>query len=65
MPKGYNDRAIKGLLEYTKGVMECVLQDVKEGKPLEQALKEELQEIESRLKGDYRETTTSFEKVVG
>lgn len=64
MPKGYNDRAINGMLELLKGCFECVLEEVEAGKPIKQALNEELQEIESRLRSDYHPTTTRFEDVV-
>lgn len=62
MPKGYNDRAINGLLELLKGCFECVLQEVEDGKPIKQALEEELGEIELRLRADHRPTTTKFEQ---
>ena len=63
MPKGYNDRAIAGMLEFLKGCFECIHDEVEKGKPIKQALDEELQEIESRLRDDYRPTKTRFEDV--
>lgn len=63
MPKGYNDRAIAGMLEFLKGCFECVHDEVERGKPVKQALEEELAEIEARLRGDHRSTSTRFEDV--
>ena len=61
MPKGYNDRAINGLLEFLKGCFECVLEEVKAGKPVKEALDEELSEIERLLRRDHRATSVRFE----
>lgn len=52
MPKGYNDKAIKGALLFLEGCFEVVLHDVKKGKTVEQAIKEELAEIKQRLDAD-------------
>ena len=62
MPKGYNQRAINGMLEFLKGCFECVLEEVENGKPVKQALEEELAEIEDRLRADYNSTSVIFEK---
>jgi len=64
MPKGYNERAIKGQLEFLRGCFECILEEVRAGKPIKQALKEELEEIERRLKDDYRPTSVQYEETV-
>ena len=61
-PKGYNDRAIAGLLEFLKGCFECVLEEVEAGKPVKQALDEELAEIEQILRRDHRATTVTYEE---
>ena len=60
MPKGYNEKAIKGLLQFLEGCNECVLEEVKRGKSFEQAMNEELDEIRRRLSEDEVETTTRF-----
>ena len=52
MPKGYNDKAIDGLLTFLEGCFEVILQEVKNGKSPEQAMQEELDEIRSRLESD-------------
>lgn len=64
MPKGYNERAIQGQLEFLRGCFECILEEVRAGKPIERALEEELKEIEERLRGDYRPTTARYEEAV-
>ena len=60
MPKGYNDKAIRGLLTCIEGCFEVVLQEVKNGKPVEQAMQEELDEIRMRLEADKVETKVTF-----
>lgn len=60
MPKGYNNKAIKGLLQFLEGCNECVLEEVKRGKSFEQAMNEELDEIRRRLETDKVATTTTF-----
>src|ERR1043166_4618760 len=52
MPKGYNDKAIDGMLTFLEGCFEVILQEVKNGKSPEQAMQEELDEIRSRLESD-------------
>jgi hypothetical protein len=52
MPKGYNDKAIDGLLTFLEGCFEVILQEVKNGKSPEQAMQEELDEIRTRLESD-------------
>jgi len=56
MPKGYNDKAIRGMLIFLEGCFEVVLQEVKNGKSVEQAMQEELEEIRSRLAADTAHT---------
>ncbi|MBI4088862.1 hypothetical protein HY415_02075 [Candidatus Kaiserbacteria bacterium] len=60
MPKGYNDKAIKGLLTFLQGCNECVLEEVKKGKNVQQAMTEELDEIKRRLEEDKVATTVIF-----
>ena len=60
MPKGYNDKAIKGLLTFLQGCNECVLEEVKNGKDVRQAMQEELDEIKQRLEADKVTTTVTF-----
>ncbi|MEK7071673.1 MAG: hypothetical protein AAB959_00070 [Patescibacteria group bacterium] len=60
MPKGYNDKAIKGLLMCLEGCFEVVLQEVQNGKPAVQAMKEELDEIKGRLETDKVTTNVVF-----
>lgn len=60
MPKGYNDKAIRGLLMFVEGCFEVVLQEVQNGKSPERAMKEELDEIRQRLEADKVETTVVF-----
>lgn len=60
MPKGYNDRAMKGMLEFLKGCFEVILQEVADGKDPVAAMKEELAEIERRLKDDPHPTSVRF-----
>ena len=52
MPKGYNDKAIAGMLMFLEGCFEVVLREVKNGKSPEQAIREELEEIRRRLEAD-------------
>ncbi len=52
MPKGYNDKAIDGMLTFLEGCFEVILQEVKKGKSVEQAMQEELEEIRERLLSD-------------
>lgn len=52
MPKGYNEKAIKGLLTFLEGCFEVVMEDVKRGKPPEVAFREELDEIRRQLEAD-------------
>jgi hypothetical protein len=59
MPKGYNDKAIDGLLTFLEGCFEVILQEVKNGKLPEQAMQEELDEIRARLEADKTETQVS------
>ena len=59
MPKGYNDKAIKGLLTFLEGCFEVILQDIKNGKSVEQAMQEELDEIRKRLESDKTYTDPS------
>jgi len=59
MPKGYNDKAIDGLLTFLEGCFEVILQEVKNGKSPEQAMQEELDEIRARLEADKTETQVS------
>ena len=56
MPKGYNEKAIAGLLTFLEGCFEVILQEVKSGKPVEQAMQEELDEIRFRLESDRAHT---------
>ena len=60
MPKGYNDKAIRGLLTCLEGCFEVVLQEVENGKPPVQAMKEELAEIRGRLEADKVTTAVKF-----
>ena len=60
MPKGYNDKAINGLLMCLEGCFEVILQEVQNGKPPVQAMKEELAEIKSRLEADKVATSVTF-----
>ena len=60
MPKGYNDKAIKGFLMCLEGCFEVILQEVQNGKPPVQAMQEELAEIKSRLETDKVATTIKF-----
>lgn len=60
MPKGYNDKAIAGLLQFLQGCNECVLEEVERGKTFEQAMNEELDEIRRRLEKDKVVTTNTF-----
>ena len=60
MPKGYNDKAIKGLLICLEGCFEVILQEVQNGKPPVQAMKEELGEIRNRLEADKVVTNVTF-----
>jgi hypothetical protein len=62
MPKGYNRKAIDGFLIALQGCFEVILEEVKNGKPVEQVMREELDEIESRLKSDQVETTVAFKR---
>ncbi len=59
MPKGYNDKAIDGLLTFLEGCFEVILQEVKNGKSPEQAMQEELDEIRARLESDKTVTEVS------
>lgn len=59
MPKGYNDKAIAGLLTFLEGCFEVILQEVKNGKSVEQAMQEELEEITERLEADKTHTDSS------
>lgn len=59
MPKGYNDKAINGLLIFLEGCFEVILDDIRKGKSPEQAMAEELDEIRSRLLSDVTETDPS------
>lgn len=52
MPKGYNDKAIAGILLFLEGCFEVVLRDIKRGKSPEQAFREELEEIRRKLEED-------------
>lgn len=52
MPKGYNDKAIAGLLKFLEGCFELILDEIKRGKPAEEAIHEELAEIRRRLEAD-------------
>ena len=61
MPKGYNDKAINGLLTFIEGCFEVVLQEMKDGKSPEQAMQEELDEIRELLERDKAETDASVE----
>ena len=63
MPKGYNRKAIRGLLIFLEGCFEVILQEVKNGKAVEKAMQEELEEIRARLEADLTETDqdVSFE----
>jgi hypothetical protein len=65
VPKGYNDRAIDGLLIFLEGCFEVILEEVKNGKPIEQALQEELDEIRERLNADKTKTTVVFRRRTG
>jgi hypothetical protein len=56
VPKGYNDKAIDGMLTFLEGCFEVILQEVKMGKSVEQAMHEELEEIRSRLLSDRAHT---------
>ena len=56
MPKGYNDKAIDGMLTFLEGCFEVILQEVKNGKSVEQAMQEELEEIHMRLLSDKTST---------
>ena len=60
MPKGYNDKAIRGILMCLEGCFEVVLEEVKNGKLPEQAMQEELDEIRVRLEADKVETSVKF-----
>lgn len=64
MPKGYNDKAIDGMLTFLEGCFEVILQEVKMGKPVEQAMHEELEEIRARLLSDraYTDTDVVFRR---
>lgn len=64
MPKGYNDKAIDGLLTFLEGCFEVILQEVKNGKTPEQAMQEELDEIRARLEADKTVTqvTAAFSR---
>ena len=64
MPKGYNDKAIAGLLTFLEGCFEVILEEVQNGKSPEQAMQEELDEIRSRLESDKTVThvTASFNR---
>jgi hypothetical protein len=59
MPKGYNDKAISGLLTFLEGCFEVILDDIKNGKPVEQSMQEELEEIRMRLEADKTYTDPS------
>lgn len=61
MPKGYNDKAIDGLLTFLEGCFEVVLQEVKNGKSPEQAMEEELEIIRTILERDKTITEISVE----
>ncbi len=52
MPKGYNDKAIAGMLTFLEGCFELILSEIKRGKAPEQAIQEELDEIHRRLEAD-------------
>jgi hypothetical protein len=65
MPKGYNDKAIDGLLTFLEGCFEVILEEVKGGKPVEQVLEEELVEIRSRLESDKTATTVVYRRKAG
>lgn len=52
MPKGYNDKAIAGALMFLEGCFEVVLVEIRQGKPAEEAVKEELAEIRRKLEED-------------
>ncbi len=60
MPKGYNDKAIDGMLTFLEGCFEVILQEVKRGKSVEQAMHEELEEIRQRLLSDRTHTDTDI-----
>jgi hypothetical protein len=62
MPKGYNDKAIDGLLTFLEGCFEVILEEVKGGKAVEQVLEEELAEIRSRLESDKTATTVVYRR---
>jgi len=62
MPKGYNQKAIDGLLTFLEGCFEVILEEVKKSKPVEQVLNEELEEIRQRLDSDKVKTTTTFRR---
>lgn len=49
MPKGFNRRAQKGLMEFLEASYEYVLEVAREGGDVEQAIEEELEEIRSFL----------------
>lgn len=59
MPKGYNEKAIAGLLTFLEGCFEVILQEIRNGKPPEQAIQEELNEIRARLEVDKAHTDPS------
>jgi hypothetical protein len=61
MPKGYNDKAIDGMLTFLEGCFEVVLQEIKNGKTPEQAMQEELDEIRARLEMDKTETEAAVQ----
>jgi hypothetical protein len=61
MPKGYNDKAIAGLLTFLEGCFEVILQEVKNGKSPEQVMQEELDEIRGFLERDKTSTEISVE----
>jgi len=52
MPKGYNDKAIAGILMFLDGCFEVVQEEIKKGKSPEQAFQEERDEIKRRLEED-------------
>jgi hypothetical protein len=59
VPKGYNQKAINGLLTFLEGCFEVILDDIRKGKKPEQAMMEELEEIRSRLLADVTTTDPS------
>jgi hypothetical protein len=60
MPKGYNDKAIDGLLTFLEGCFEVILQEIQNGKSPEEAMHEELEEIKTRLEDDKTSTSPSI-----